>query len=201
MLKRFMILLTALLLCCGAAAAEGRVAPADLNRDEENMLALMSLEYGTSILDFTMPDGAKTVILTLWALDDGAWEERSVTTLTLEDNASGRIALRSEDCLGADLYQSIWTEDGYVSGADDNEPEFDLWSMNGGTDWLCEEVLLTLDSVQPLALQAFTAAPDVPDFDLSGFESPEKLRAFDHVYVVTLSFSELTEEQLYGWEE
>lgn len=202
MMKRLMILLTVLLLGCSAACAEGFVAPAALSGEEQNMLSLMGMEFDTTILDFVMPEGARTALLTLWSLQNGAWQEQSVISLSLEETGGkGRIALRSQACFGADLYMCLWTAEGCTASADDNEPEFDLWSMNGGTEWLWEEASVALGAVQPVAMQAFFTAEEMPFFDLTCYERPEGLAGFDHAYAVTLSFSELTEEQLYDWEE
>lgn len=201
-MKRFLSLLAALLMLCGVAAAEGMVAPTELTQAEMDMLDLMGMQWGVHIYDFTAPEDAKTVVLTLWELEDGQWASRTTATISLEDyGMAGRIALQSTDCLGFDLYMCLWTPDGYTSiGSDDEMPE-ELWVMNMAVEDLWEQANVALEDVQPLLMEFLCDEVEMPETGLHLWAQPEALGVFDGVYAVTVQFIAVTESEYYEMDE
>lgn len=200
-MKRFLAILMVLMMACATAYAEGLVVPTELNEDETNLLSLMGWDIDTAIFDFTAPEGAKTALLTLWQLEDGEWVLLSERALSMEEfGKQGRVALHSKEYLGGDLYMSLWTVDGWVSGTEGMEPEFDLWSMNISTDILFEQRDAVLNQQIPLMMQCLSSQEEMTDADLMLYQTPDAITNSEYIYVVTLNFSELTEAELYDWD-
>lgn len=195
MMKRFLTLLLALMLCCGTAFAEGVVGPAELNADEENLLALLGMHFGVHIFDFVAPEGAKTARLTLWTRENGAWSAGTEVVLSVEgEGRQGRIAMVCGDSLSAGLLLSLWTPEGNTAIQDGNEPDFDVWSLNSGMETLWESADAPLNAEIPLALQVFSAAEEMAEIYLSLYADPAAIDG-DRVFAVTVNFLDVTEEE------
>ena len=202
-MKRCVALLLVMFLSLSAAAAEGWVAPMELNTDEENMLSMLGMSDDTHIYEYVAPEGAKTARLTLQELQGWRWGVLSEVTLSMEDfGTEGRIVLVYRECLGVDLYASLWTENGYVSGQDHIEPDFDLWTMNISTDRLPERTEIPAVGVSvPLMVQCLSDAAEMTDADLTLYGMPFVFADCDRVYAVVVTFLDVTEAELYGWDE
>lgn len=201
MIKRILSLLAALLLTCSFACAEGFVAPAELSEDESNLLSLVGLDFGVNIYDFEAPEGTKAVLLTLWELQNGGWEVMNEFSIALEEDCTaGRFALISEECLGADLFASIWTEISAGSGTAGDASSLDLWSMSISTDSLYEKTSAVLDTKVPLMIQFLCEHEEMTYAELPLYHTPEAIEHTDHAYAVTAAFLSQTEAEYYGWE-
>ena len=76
--------------------ADARVYPAELTESEMALLDLFGEDAdGWSLYDFAVPSGTQYVAVTLWQLEDGAWQRRSSDSASMSvGEGTGRIAVR-----------------------------------------------------------------------------------------------------------
>ena len=75
---------------------DAHVYPAELTESEMALLDLFGEDAdGWSLYDFAVPSGTQYVAVTLWQLEDGAWQRRSSDSASMSvGEGTGRIAVR-----------------------------------------------------------------------------------------------------------
>ena len=73
--------------------ADARVYPAELTESEMALLDLFGEDAdGWSLYDFAVPSGTQYVAVTLWQLEDGAWQRRSSDSASMSvGEGTGRL--------------------------------------------------------------------------------------------------------------
>ena len=145
--------------------------------------------------DFRMDDGLKSVVMEIWELKDGQWT----------DFGGGRIGaslLEGQFALSFDLLPKAVTYS--VSGASYTytvNKDFVADAAPAADNRLYTAMLTQLQEISyetpiPMAIQMVTAKQDPQFIGVDFFHQPEKLASegHDHVYAVTLTFSQTSME-------
>ena len=170
--------------------ADARVYPAELTESEMALLDLFGEDAdGWSLYDFAVPSGTQYVAVTLWQLEDGAWQRRSSDSASMSvGEGTGRIAVRFDlETLSFEYACQMG------SGTMRHDPTVlteDAASVAWGVSSLAEST--EADTNAPVALMLISATSGnshtqyIPQI---GFDEPE---LFDgsHVYdyVLTVEF-------------
>ena len=206
-LKRYCSLLFAVLLALSASACGGTsyapmsVSPVQLSAEEEALARLLDVNMDAyRIFDFK-PDGkgdsgVKSVQISLYELDGDAWAVKFRGQRALSDS-SGRLALSFGKVTegvhltvqGENDFESLSLEPGWLDDTD---------SMSYTTSVLTEGAVVELDEETPLAIQIVTSKNDITSYGVQYFNMPREYakHGYEHVYAVTLMFSQKTVYEL-----
>ena len=205
--KRYCSLLFAVLLalsasgCGGTSYAPMSVSPVQLSAEEEALARLLDVNMDAYRLFDFKPDGkgesgVKSVQITLYELDGDAWTVKFRGQRALSD-ASGRLALNFGKITegvhltvqGENDFESLSLEPGWLD---------DTASMSYTTSVLTESAVVELDEETPLAIQIVTSKSDITSYKVQYFDMPREYakHGYEHVYAVTLMFSQKTVYEL-----
>lgn len=199
-MKRLLCLLCCLLMAvsvtaCGKSSQTMYIEPANLTEEEKNIAELLGLNTEQRIFDFRLDDSVKSMQVNTYELADGQWElisggggreisdDKGRIALGFEDLADGiRIAIQSEHQSGATSY----TQD----------TESDTTSM--ATSVLSGRKEILLEQEIPLVVQIHTSQNVIRSYSVDFFFQPEDYAqyGYDHVYAVTVLFSQKTVGEL-----
>ncbi|MBE6992256.1 MAG: hypothetical protein E7430_06735 [Ruminococcaceae bacterium] len=175
------------------------VEPAQLNKDEENMAKLLGEGLEDNLIyDFVLDDTVQSMQVAVYELIDGQWDPISDGYLAFTDT-KGRIALgfdklcdgyrvatQSEKHSGSTKYGTISEEDTSVMGY--------------ATSILSENAELVYGKEQPLAVQIMTSKNEIRSYTVEYFHTPEEYLqyGYEHVYAITIAFSQQTVGEIDG---
>ena len=208
-LKRYCSLLLAVLLALSAAGcgvtghAAMSVHPAQLSAEEEALAKLLDVNMDSyRIFDFQMEGGGRgnpgvqSVQITLYELEDGAWTVKAQSQRAFSD-ALGRLAL-SFGKITEGVHLAVQSENFFDSMSLDMEPAAGTSSMSYTTSMLTESAMMDMDKETPLAIQIVTSKNDITSYGVQYFDMPREYAKhnYEHVYAVTLMFSQKTVYEL-----
>ena len=207
-LKRYCSLFLAVLLVLSAAGcgvtghAAMSVYPAQLSAEEEALAKLLDVNMDAyRIFDFQMEEGKKnsgvqSVQVTLYELEGGAWTVKARSQRAF-DQALGRLAL-SFGKIAEGVHIAVQSENFFDSMSLDMERSDDTSSMSYTTSMLTESAMMDMDKETPLAIQIVTSKNDITSYGVQYFDMPREYAKHDyeHVYAVTLMFSQKTVYEL-----
>ena len=206
-LKRYCSLILAVLLALSAAGcgvtghAAMSVHPAQLSAEEEALTKLLDVNMDSyRIFDFQMEgggnSGVQSVQVTLYELEDGAWTVKARSQRAFSD-ALGRLAL-SFGKITEGVRLTVQSENVFDSILLNMESEDDTSSMSYTTSMLTESAMMDMDKETPLAIQIVTSKSDIISYGVQYFEMPREYARhnYEHVYAVTLMFSQKTVYEL-----
>lgn len=209
-LKRYCSLLLAVLLAlsacgCGAAGqAAMSVSPAQLSAEEEALAKLLDVNMDSyRIFDFqtegkgnSKSPGVQSVQVTLYELEGDEWTARARSQEAFSD-AAGRLAL-SFGKVTEGVRLAVQSESSFKSMSLKLEPEPGTASMPCTTSMLTESAVMDLDKETPLAVQIVTSKNEITSYGVEYFGMPREYAKhnYEHVYAVTLMFSQKTVYEL-----
>lgn len=176
------------------------IHPAQLTEEEERMAQLLDTSLDSyRIFDFQMgnkPNDVQTVQTAIYELVDGEWKPLFLGQEAFLDN-TGRIAL-SFGRLTEGVNLSVQSEGGYGTRSFTVEAEDDVSAMACLTAVLGETTTMEFDKEVPLVVQIATAKSEIFSTDVNSFYTPEQYekRGYEHVYAITVMFSQKTPAEL-----
>ena len=206
-LKRYCSLLLAVLLalsaagCGGASYAAMSVGPAKLSDEEAALAQLLGVDMDSyRIFDFSTEEkgtsGVRSVQLTLYELDGDEWTVKARSQLAVSD-ASGRLAL-SFGKITEGVSLTVQSENVFESLSLEPGLPDDTSSMSYTTSILTDSAVAELDEETPLAIQIVTSKSGITSYGVQYFDMPREYarHGYEHVYAVTLMFSQKTVYEL-----
>lgn len=198
----FCLLLAVSLTACGKSKFM-YIEPAKLTEDEENTAELVGSDALNLIYDFRLDDTVETMQLSVYELVDGAWEHAFYNGTGQFIDSKGRIALGFDDI---SYGMRIARQGEHNGGADgyEREKEPDAAHMAKATAVLGQRTEFVYDQEIPLIIQAQTSqkgsASVFRSFCVDHFFEPEYFEGYgyDHVYAVTILFSQKKVSELVG---
>lgn len=196
-MKKAICLLAALLLAvfagCSALAQERQqgkyLQPAQLSEQEQDIAQLLGAGTQARIFDFSLDSAVQSLQVSLYRLQDGAWEpELGGSSLRFTDS-KGRI-LFDFDRLAEGMRIAIQSEHENSSTGYEREPEPGWDKLSCATSLLSEQTGIRYGEEIPIAIQILTDKNTVRSFDPSYFAHPEEYAAlgYEQVYALTLCF-------------
>ena len=205
--KRYCALLFAVLLAlsavgCGKTSyAPMSVGPVQLSDEEEALARLLDVNMDSyRIFDFKTDgkgkSGVKSLQITLYELEGGEWTVKLQGQRALSD-ASGRLAL-SFGKITEGVHLTVQSENAFESLSLEPGGSDDTSSMSCTTSVLTESAVVELDKETPLAIQIITSKNDITSYGVQYFDMPREYakHGYEHVYAVTLMFSQKTVYEL-----
>ena len=206
-LKRYCSLILAVLLalsaggCGGTSYAPMSVSPAQLSAEEEALAQLLDVNMDPyRIFDFKADgkgkSGVQSVQISLYELEDGEWTVKVQDQRAFSD-AAGRLAL-SFGKVTEGVSLTVQSENAFESLSLWPEPDEDTSSMSYFTSILTDSAVVELDKETPLAIQIITSKNGITSYGVQYFDMPREYakHGYEHVYAVTLMFSQKTVYEL-----
>ena len=206
-LKRYCSLILAVLLALSAAGcgvtghAAMSVHPAQLSAEEEALAKLLDVNMDSyRIFDFQTDgkgnSGVQSVQVTVYELEGGEWAAKARSQRALSDSV-GRLAL-SFGKITEGVHLTVQSENCFESLSLGPEWSDDTSSMSYTTSVLTDSAVVELDEETPLAIQIITSKNDINSYGVQYFEMPREYskHGYEHVYAVTLMFSQKTVYEL-----
>lgn len=173
------------------------IGEAQLTEKEESIVELLGANIGQVIYDFQLDKNIKSMQVTTYRLIDGTWnvitggggesflDSEGRITFDFENLAEGlRIGLQSEHSGNSTKY-SI-------------EPEEKLSQMTRSTSTLNDITEISYEQEIPLVIQISTSQDIIRTNGVDGFFTPEEYEknGYEHIYAITILFSEKTVQEL-----
>lgn len=175
------------------------IQPAQLTEEETALLDLLAINTENyRIFDFRLKEnsGVQSMRLAVYELREGEWASVSQADRAFTDS-EGRIAFT----VGR-VTDGVTTAVQSASGSGSNTytpiPGDDVSGMAFATSKLSGATAIELDQEIPLMLQVATAKSEFTTYEVDYFGMPRELakHGYEHVYAVTVTFSEKTPAQL-----
>ena len=203
----FLAAALALALCgCGAGKGSEKnkngamtIQPAQLTEAESALMELLAVQMDNyRIFDFRLKEnsGVQSMRLAVYELEDGDWRAIAQADRAFTD-PEGRIALTVGKITDG-VTTAVQSASGGGSDTYTPIPEDDVSGMAFATSKLSGPTAIELDQEIPLMLQVATAKSEFTTYDVDYFGMPRELakHGYEHVYAVTVMFSEKTPAQL-----
>lgn len=172
------------------------IQPAQLSEEETALTELLSLEMKSyRIFDFQV-SGAKSVKISAYELVDGEWSSVTTGLGDFAPEGPGRIALMFGKMNEG---VSVRYQGGHGGGgAQFAMPGGDSTGLFYATSVLTDVTTVELEKEIPLAIQIATSQSEIDSYYVNFFEMPRELakHGYEHVYAITVAFSEKTPAQL-----
>lgn len=196
------------LLCCGLlflsmsacaerASGEMYIEAAQLTEEEKDIAGLLGLNQGHRIYDFQVDDTVRSMQVNTYELVDGKWNRMMGGGGQSFVDQEGRIALGFEN-IADGLRVAVQSE--HSSGATSHSAEMgnDIAGMGRATSALAEKEEIVYDREIPLVIQIITSKDEVSAYSVDHFFQPEEYEkyGYEHVYAITVLFSQKTVEEL-----
>ena len=204
-IKRCLALLlgaaAALSLCaCAGAGPDMSVQPAQLTQEESNLVKLLDVGMEDfHIYDFTVSDKVQSIQINAYELEDGAWSMVVGGGGHAFTDPKGRLALRFGK-LTEGMSVALQGESSSGGVSHHTEPEEGGGPMSFATSTLTRSMPVVYEEEIPLVIQVATTQSEIRTFDVEYFSRPEEYEKFnyEHVYAVTVRFSEKPLSELSG---
>lgn len=201
-----LLLILGLMLCSGCSAAkmgqDNYIERAELTQKEAQLVDLLGNNGEVTIYDFRVDEKVETLEITAYELVDGTWVPNLGSGMQGLEKGSGRIALRFPVIAGksGEISVAIQT-DGETGGFKSELTMGELEETDGmaaATSALNERREIVYDTEIPLAVQIRSGKNRVESLNVEYFHKPEEYakHEYEHVYAVTVCFSEKTMEEL-----
>ena len=182
--------------CSGDEPAVERmyIEPAQLTDEEQDIAELLGLNSDYLIYDFVLDGTAQSIQFNTYELENGEWSRKTGGGGQAFSDGSGRIALEF-DRLPDGLRIALQSENSGGSttysgdGVDDD-------GMGSATSTLADRSDIAYEQEIPLVIQIITSKNEIHSYDVSYFEHPEEYAEYEHVYAVTVRFSQKTVSEL-----
>ena len=207
-MKRMILLLLALCMllsfaACkpdsGTEAAAMYIEPAQLTEEEENIVKLLGAkENGLNrIFDFVLDDSVQSLQVNTYELVDGAWSLVSGGGGWTFSDSEGRLALNFDKLIKG-LRVALQSEHSNSANSHFSAAEYDFTGMVCATSSLDNRTEIVYEQEIPLAIQIITTKNEVRSYGADYFNHPEEYakQGYEHVYAVTIRFSQKTVEEL-----
>lgn len=171
------------------------IEPAQLTEQEENIAALLGLNTEHHIFDFTVDDKVQSLQFNTYEMLNGEWRMISGGGGQAFSDAEGRIAL-GFDRIAEGIRIAVQSEHTSGSTSYGAEPADDLTGMGCATSFLSSQTEIVYEQEIPLVVQIITAKNQINSYTVEFFNSPEKYAEYEHVYAVTVRFSQKTVSEL-----
>lgn len=175
------------------------IEPAQLTEEEENIVKLLDAkENGQNrIFDFVLDDSVQSLQVNTYELVDGAWSLVSGGGGWAFSDRQGRLALNF-DKLAEGLRVALQSEHSNSSNSHFSAAEYDFTGMGCATSTLNNRMEFTYEEEIPLVIQIITTKNEVRSYGADYFNHPEEYakQGYEHVYAVTIRFSQKTLEEL-----
>ena len=173
------------------------IEKAQLTKQEESIAKLLGANSEHRIYDFKLDDSVKSVRINTYELKEGSWKQvtgfgsqafldnKGRLALDFDNVADGiRVAIQSEKHNSATQYSNVVTED--YTGMTRS-----ITILDNLTEIIYEQEI-------PLVLQISTTKNAIRSFGVDSFFIPEEYDkyGYEHVYAVTIQFSQKTVEEL-----
>lgn len=191
-------LLTALLcaaLLTGCATQEAKpkmyIAPAELNEDEQAIAKLLGANANQNIFDYEVDETLQSVSVQTYELIDGQWEPNIGGGGTAVSGAKGRLAL-DFDVLPDRLRVAFQHEGAYSATENKSLEPLNAEGMSRMSSRVIGQTAVEYEKEIPLVMQIVTSRNEVRSYAPEDFYDPSQIAAdgHDHVYVVTVKFSQ-----------
>lgn len=175
------------------------IQPAQLSEEESALMELLAVPMDTyRMFDFHLKEdsGVQSMRLAVYELADGDWSPIAQDCRAFPD-PEGRIALTF-----GKVTDGVTTAVQSASGGGSNTyaptPGDDVSGMAFATSKLSGPVTIELDQEIPLVLQIATSKNEFSTYEVDYFGMPRELakHGYEHVYAITVAFSEKTPAQL-----
>lgn len=175
------------------------IQPAQFTEEESALMELLAIQADNyRIFDFQLKEnsGVQSMRLTTYELAEGDWEVVAQSARAFTD-PEGRIALTVGKITDG-VTTAVQSASGGGSDTYTPTPEDDVSGMAFATSKLSEPTAIELDQEIPLMLQVATAKSEFTTYDVDYFGMPRELakHGYEHVYAITVAFSEKTPAQL-----
>lgn len=175
------------------------IQPAQFTEEENALLDLLAIQADNyRIFDFQLKEnsGVQSMSLTTYELVEGDWKAIAQSQKAFTD-PEGRIALTVGKITDG-VTTAVQSASGGGSDTYTPTPEDDVSNMTFATSKLSGPASIELDQEIPLLLQVATAKSEFTTYDVDYFGMPRELakHGYEHVYAVTVMFSEKTPAQL-----
>lgn len=194
MKRIILILFTALLSFSLAACTKNEsvmtIKTAELTKEESDLLELVKGNTQTNLYDFEVNNTIKSIEVSVHKLKQGKWENLSKTYNDVSSSGKGRLVLSYQN-IKDNLEIAIQTEGktvstSYFEGLEDVDYE----DMLGVTTTLAQSEEIITEEEIPLVIQVYTSKSEVTGLNPDSYFEPQKLMEHDHVYAITVLFSE-----------
>ena len=175
------------------------IQPAQLSQEETDLLDLLAIQADNyRIFDFQLKEnsGVQSMSLTVYELAEGDWKVIAQSQKAFTD-PEGRIALTVGKVTDG-MTTAVQSASGGGSNTYTPIPKDDVSGMAFATSKLSEPAAIELNQEIPLMLQVATAKSEFTTYDVDYFGMPRELakHGYEHVYAITVAFSEKTSAQL-----
>lgn len=169
------------------------IQPAQLTEEETALTELLAIEMGNyRMFDFQLKEdsGVQSVQLTTYELTDGDWKVIAQERGALTDS-EGRIALTFGKMTDG-VKAAVQSASGTGTNSYTPTPEDDVSGMAFATSKLSGPASIEFDQEIPLVLQVATSKSEFTTYDVDYFGMPRELakHGYEHVYAITVTFSQ-----------
>ncbi|MDE6839801.1 MAG: hypothetical protein K2P49_02945 [Oscillospiraceae bacterium] len=205
--RRYASLLLAVLMAlalsaCGEPAQKEdetmSIAPAQLSQEETALTELLGLGMENyRIFDYQVGGGVQSIQLTVYELVGTEWEPKVNAIRSASTDPKGRIAL-AFGRMTEGVRVSFQSENSGGGATFTMETEDDVSSMACATSMLTNAAEIAFDQEVPLVVQIVTSKNQINSYDVSYFGMPREYakHEYEHVYAITVTFSEKAVEEL-----
>ena len=173
--------------------AETGIAPYDLSAEEEYLLQALGLESTAKLFAFRAPEGAVSILLKVYQLDEELDWTRTLNTGISAGAGSastgplnGTFGLRLADDGSMDLYLNCLGQASYQTDPAPSTPPINI----SGRAFLSQSQEITLGQEIPVALLAYDSGTALEVLAVEDFFAPASLGGIDRVQAVTLTFTD-----------
>lgn len=190
-----MLLLTA---CAGTPKKPNMyIEKAQLTKQEEDIAKLLGADNGELICDFKLDDTVKCIQVNTYELSNGEWEFTSGGGGYQFSDDKGRLALSFKN-IADGIRVALQSENSHSSSEHMTDPAAQMEGMSRATSMLNDTKEITYEQEIPLAIQIITTNSSIRSYDVDYYFKPEEYekQGYEHVYAITVRFSQKTIEEL-----
>ena len=176
----------------GTKGLSSYIEPAQMTEEEKNIAALLGLNVEHHIFDFVLDGAAGSLQVNTYELSEGEWKRMVGGKGQAFTDTKGRIAL-GFDKIAQGLRVAVQSEG--TNGATSynlSEAADDFDGMGCATSFLSDRTEIVYDREIPLVVQIITAKNQIASYAVESFGSPEQYAEYEHVYAITVCFSQKT---------
>lgn len=173
------------------------IQKAELTKEEKNIADLIDADISNAIFDFTVDETINAIQINTYKLKEDEWEMMSGGGGHVFNNSTGRLALGFEN-LAKGMRVALQGEDTNGSVTHTIPSTSKLENMGRATAYLSRDTEIIYEKEIPLVVQIFTTKNEISSYDVKYFNQPEEYQklGYEHVYAVTVMFSQKTLSEL-----
>ncbi len=173
------------------------IEKAQLTEQEKNITNLLGMDSQQLIYDFTVDDSVKCIQINTYELTDGKWTLISGGGGLSFTDRKGRIALGFKN-IEEGLRIAVQSDGTGSSASHTARPVDDSDQMARTTSMLSDSRDISYEQDIPLAVQIATSQDRIQSYDVEYYYTPEEYvkHNYEHVYAITVRFSQKTLDEL-----